>query len=222
MFSHVSSPIHATALRQQWKSSCPSHSCMLTNIPVWAAGSFMYLCCSVMYEEFPLSLFRRSKKTEPRHHKQPHTSGQVTSSHAWQCCRQPCLWISGICAYVTTWLCVFDPMTLYFCFFLSPFSFQAQRVCGERGHAGRPEAAVCAGLHTHGQSVEAGLRGTVVVHGIREKVSNASPTSTPPPPFPPQFVSISPLQGWKPLAACTDTPIFTCGGWRALLAGAKH
>ena len=46
-------------------------------------------------------------------------------------------------------------------------------MCGEGGDAGWPEAAMCAGLHTHGQSVEARLRGTVVVHGIREKVSNA-------------------------------------------------
>lgn len=58
---------------------------------------------------------------------------------------------------------------------VSPFFSQAQRVCGEGGHAGRPEAAVRAGLHTHGQSVEAGLRGTVVVYGIREKVSSSSP-----------------------------------------------
>lgn len=64
-------------------------------------------------------------------------------------------------------------------------------MCGERGHVGRPEAAMCAGLHTHGQSVEARLRGTVVVHGIREKVSNASPPAHPPPS---QSVSISPLQ----------------------------
>lgn len=45
-------------------------------------------------------------------------------------------------------------------------------MCGEGGDAGRPEAAVCAGLHTHGQSVEARLCGTVMVHGIREEVSN--------------------------------------------------
>lgn len=52
-------------------------------------------------------------------------------------------------------------------------------MCGERGHAGRPEAALRAGLHTHGQSVEARLRRPVVVYGIREKVSNASPLSPP-------------------------------------------
>lgn len=43
---------------------------------------------------------------------------------------------------------------------------------GEGDDAGRPEAAMCAGLHTHGKSVEARLHGTVVVHGVREEVSN--------------------------------------------------
>lgn len=36
----------------------------------------------------------------------------------------------------------------------------------EGDDAGRSEAAMCAGLHTHGKSVEARLRGTVVVHGV--------------------------------------------------------
>lgn len=44
---------------------------------------------------------------------------------------------------------------------------------GEGDDAGVPEAAVCAGLHTHGQGVEARLRGTVVVHGLRAQVSPA-------------------------------------------------
>lgn len=43
---------------------------------------------------------------------------------------------------------------------------------GEGDDAGRPAAAMCAGLHTHGKSVEARLRGTGVVHGLREEVSN--------------------------------------------------
>lgn len=60
-----------------------------------------------------------------------------------------------------------------FVFFSVLFSSQAQRVRGEGDDAGRPEAAMCAGLHTHGQSVEAGLRGAVVVHGVREEVSDA-------------------------------------------------
>lgn len=47
-------------------------------------------------------------------------------------------------------------------------------MCGEGDDAGRPEAAMCAGLHTYGKSVEARLRGTVVVHGVREEVSNAA------------------------------------------------
>lgn len=42
----------------------------------------------------------------------------------------------------------------------------------EGDDAGRSEAAMCASLHTHGKSVEARLRGTVVVHGVREEVSN--------------------------------------------------
>lgn len=53
------------------------------------------------------------------------------------------------------------------------FWSQAQCVYGEGDDAGRPEAAMCAGLHTYGKSVEARLRGTVVVHGVREEVSNA-------------------------------------------------
>lgn len=52
------------------------------------------------------------------------------------------------------------------------FLSQAQCVYGEGDEAGRPEAAMCAGLHTHGKSVEARLRGPVVVHGVREEVSN--------------------------------------------------
>lgn len=47
-------------------------------------------------------------------------------------------------------------------------------MCGEGDDAGCPEAAMCAGLHTNGKSVEARLRGTVVVHGVREEVSNAT------------------------------------------------
>lgn len=53
------------------------------------------------------------------------------------------------------------------------FWSQAQCVYREGDGAGRSEAAMCAGLHTHGKSVEARLRGTVVVHGLREEVSNA-------------------------------------------------
>lgn len=53
-----------------------------------------------------------------------------------------------------------------------PFLSQAQCVYGEGDDAGGPEGAVCAGLHTHGQSVEARLRGTVMVHGLRAEVSN--------------------------------------------------
>lgn len=46
------------------------------------------------------------------------------------------------------------------------FWSQAQCVYREGDDAGRSEAAMCAGLHTHGKSVEARLRGTVVVHGV--------------------------------------------------------
>lgn len=87
-------------------------------------------------------------------------------------------------------------------------------MCGEGGHAGRPEAAVRAGLHTHGQSVEARLRGTVVVHGIREKVSDASPPTI--------CLHLSPSRVenlWQPVQTLPFSP---AGGWRALPAGAKH
>lgn len=118
---------------------------------------------------------------------------------------------AGICTYVTTRLCVSDTVSIYV---LSPFFSQAQRVCGEGGHAGRPEAAVRAGLHTHGQSVEARLRGTVVVHGIRKKVSDASPPTI--------CLHLSPSRVenlWQPVQTLPFSP---AGVWRALPAGAKH
>lgn len=57
--------------------------------------------------------------------------------------------------------------------FFSTGLFQAQRVCGAGCDAGCPKAAVCAGLHTHGQGLEARLPRTELVYGIREKVSPA-------------------------------------------------
>lgn len=53
------------------------------------------------------------------------------------------------------------------------FIWQAERVYGARGEAGGSHAAVCPGLHSNGQSVEAGLSGTLVVYELREEVSIA-------------------------------------------------
>lgn len=43
---------------------------------------------------------------------------------------------------------------------------------GAGDDVGRPEAAVRAGFHAHGQSVEARMRGAVVVFRIRKEVRN--------------------------------------------------